>query len=163
VLAANAHGRVGGRKSGRGGRALLSGMLTCGRCGRGLAVVCTGAPPGRPTWRCDRPNLMPGLPRRLGSRGSRVDAVIAAEMLRVVEPMAIEAALEAERMHREGEAERRRVIELDLRAGPSTTPRSARAALRRLRPRQPSHRSPAREAQLQNRGRRRCDASRNAD
>jgi len=114
VLAANAYGRVGGQKSGRGGRALLSGMLTCGRCGRGLAVVYTGAPPGRPTYRCDRPNLMLGLPRCLGFGGSRVDAAIAAEILRVVEPMAIEAALEAERMHREREAERRRIVVLDL-------------------------------------------------
>ena len=114
VLAANAYGRAGGQKSGRGGRALLSGMLSCGRCGRGLAVAYTGAPPGRPVYRCDRPNLMLGLPRCLSFGGSRVDAAIAAEILRVVEPMAIEAALEAERMHREGEAERRRVAELDL-------------------------------------------------
>lgn len=115
VLAVNAYGRVGGQKSGRGGRALLSGMLTCGRCGRGLAVAYTGAPPGRPTYRCDRPNLMHGLPRCLGFGGTRVDAALAAEILRVVEPMAIEAALEAERMHREGQAERRHVAELDLR------------------------------------------------
>jgi excisionase family DNA binding protein len=115
LLAANAYGRVGGQKSGRGGRALLAGMLTCARCGRGLAVAYTGAPPGRPTYRCDRPNLMLGLPRCLGFGGSRVDAAIAAEIPRVVEPMAIEAALEAERMHREGEAERRRMVEFDLR------------------------------------------------
>jgi excisionase family DNA binding protein len=114
LLAANAYGRVGGQKSGRGGRALLAGMLTCGRCGRGLAVAYTGAPPGRPTYRCDRPNLMLGLPRCLGFGGSRVDVAIATEILRVVEPMAIEAALEAERMHRDGEAERRRIAELDL-------------------------------------------------
>jgi excisionase family DNA binding protein len=114
VLAANAYGRIGGQKSGRGGRALLSGMLTCARCGRGLAVAYTGAPPGRPTYRCDRPNLMLGLPRCLGFGGSRVDTAIATEILRVVEPMAVEAALEAERMHREGEAERRRVADLDL-------------------------------------------------
>lgn len=114
LLAANAYGRVGGSKSGRGGRALLAGMLTCGRCGRGLSVTYPGAPPGRPTYRCDRPNLMLGLPRCLGFGGSRVDAAIASEILRVVEPMAIEAAVEAERMHREGEAERRRVAELDL-------------------------------------------------
>jgi excisionase family DNA binding protein len=113
-LAANAYGRTGGQKSGRGGRALLSGMLTCGRCGRGLAVVYTGAPPGRPTYRCDRPNLMLGLPRCLGFGGSRVDAAVAEEILRAVEPMAIEATLEAARMHREGQAERRRVAELDL-------------------------------------------------
>lgn len=114
LLAANTYGRVGGLKSGRGGRALLSGMLTCGRCGRGLAVAYAGAPPGRPIYRCDRPNLMLGLPRCLGFGGSRVDAAIAAEILRVVEPMAIEAAREAERMHRDGEAERRRVAALDL-------------------------------------------------
>jgi excisionase family DNA binding protein len=115
LLAANTYGRVGGQKSGRGGRAMLAGLLTCARCGRGLAVAYTGAPPGRPTYRCDRPNLMLGLPRCLGFGGSRVDAAIAAEIGRVVEPMAIEAALEAERMHREGEAERRRIAELDLR------------------------------------------------
>ena len=114
LLATNAYGRGGGQKSSRGGRALLAGMLTCGRCGRGLAVAYTGAPPGRATYRCDRPNLMLGLPRCLGFGGSRVDAAIASEILRVVEPMAIEAALEAERMHREGEAERRRVANLDL-------------------------------------------------
>jgi hypothetical protein len=44
-----------------------------------------------------------------------VDAAVATEVLRVVEPVAIEAALEAERMHREGQAERRRIVELDLR------------------------------------------------
>jgi excisionase family DNA binding protein len=115
LLAANTYGRVGGQKSGRGGRALLSGLLTCGRCGRGLAVAYTGAPPGRPTYRCDWPNLMLGLPRCLGFGGSRVDAAIAAEIVQVVEPMAIEAALEAERMHREGKAKRRCVAELDLR------------------------------------------------
>jgi excisionase family DNA binding protein len=114
LLAANAYGRVGGVKSGRGGRALLSGMLTCGRCGRGLAVAYTGAPPGRPVYRCDRPNLALGLPRCLSFGGSRVDAAVATEVLRVVEPVAIEAALEAERMHREGQAERRRIVELDL-------------------------------------------------
>lgn len=114
LLATNAYGRAGGQKSSRGGRALLAGMLTCGRCGRGLAVCYTGAPPGRPSYRCDRPNLMLGLQRCLGFGGSRVDAAIAAEILRAVEPMAIEAALEAERMHRNGEAERRRIAELDL-------------------------------------------------
>ncbi|TFL17275.1 recombinase family protein [Jannaschia formosa] len=114
TLAANAYGRSGGQKSGRGGQALLSGMLTCGRCGRGLAVSYTGRAPGRPAYRCDRPNLMLGLPRCMTFGGARVDAAIAAEILRMVEPMAIEAAMEAERMQEEGRAERRGVAELDL-------------------------------------------------
>jgi hypothetical protein len=101
LLAANAYGRVGGAKSGRGGRALLAGMLTCGRCGRRLAVAYVGTPPGRPVYRCDRPNLALGRPRCLSFGGSRVDAAVATEIRCVVEPMAIEAALEAERMHRE--------------------------------------------------------------
>jgi excisionase family DNA binding protein len=114
-LAANTYGRVGGVKSGRGGRALLAGILTCGRCGRRLAVVYTGLPPGRPVYRCDRPNLMLGLPRCLGFGGPRVDAAIAGEILRAVAPMAVEAALEAERMQVESQAERQRIVELDLR------------------------------------------------
>jgi excisionase family DNA binding protein len=113
-LAANAYGRVGGAKSGRGGRALLAGLLTCGRCGRRLAVVYTGRMSRRPVYRCDRPNLMLGLPRCLGFGGPRVDAAIAGEILRVVEPMAIEAALEAERMHMDNQGERQRMVALEL-------------------------------------------------
>jgi DNA invertase Pin-like site-specific DNA recombinase len=113
-LAANAYGQVSGAKSGRGGRALLSGLLTCGRCGRRLAVVYTGLPPGRPVYRCVSPNLMLGRPRCLGFGGPRVDAAIARELLRALEPMAIEAALEAERRYMESQSEHRRIVELEL-------------------------------------------------
>ena len=113
-LAINTYGWAGGAKSGRGGRALLSGMLTCGRCGRRLAVAYAGKPQSRPVYRCDKPNLMMGLPRCMTFGGPRVDAAIARELLRTVEPMAIEAALEAERMHREGQDEQQRVLDLEL-------------------------------------------------
>lgn len=113
-LACNAFGRVGGAKSGRGGRALLSDILVCGRCGRRLAVAYTGRAPGHPIYRCDRPNVMMGLPRCLGFGGSRVDPAVARELLRAVEPMAIEAASEAERSYMEGRDQQRRVAELDL-------------------------------------------------
>jgi excisionase family DNA binding protein len=113
-LAANAYGRIGGVKSGRGGRALLVGTLKCGRCGRRLSVVYTGRGQARPVYRCDRPNLMLGLRRCLTFGGPRIDAAIAKEILRVVEPMAIEAALEAERRHMENQGERQRLAELEL-------------------------------------------------
>jgi excisionase family DNA binding protein len=113
-LAANAYGRVGGVKSGRGGRALLAGLLSCGRCGRRLAVVYAGRRPGRPVYRCDRPNLMLGLPRCLGFGGPRVDIAVAGEILRVLEPIAIEAALQAERIQLETQSEQRRMVELEL-------------------------------------------------
>jgi excisionase family DNA binding protein len=114
LLAANAHGKASGAKSGRGGRALLAGLLTCGRCGRRLSVVYTGKAPGRRTYRCDRPNLMLGLPRCLGFGGARVEAAVARELIQAAEPLAIEAGLKAERMHIESDNERRRVAELEL-------------------------------------------------
>ena len=76
-LAVNAYGKPGGAKSGRGGRALLAGLLSCGRCGRRLVVSYSGRPPGQPVYRCDRPNQMLGLPRCFTFGGLRVDAAVA--------------------------------------------------------------------------------------
>ena len=77
ALAANNYRKSGSGKSGRGGRALLAGMIICGRCGRSLPVVYAGRGRPRPVYRCGRPNLMLGLPRCLGFGGSRVDAAVA--------------------------------------------------------------------------------------
>jgi hypothetical protein len=46
--------------------------------------------------------------------GSRIDAAIGKELLRVVEPMAIEAARQAEQMHMDTLNEQRRIVELEL-------------------------------------------------
>jgi hypothetical protein len=46
--------------------------------------------------------------------GKRIDETIAAEMLRALAPMAIEAAEEAERMQRDEDNDRRRIAELEL-------------------------------------------------
>lgn len=113
-LAVNAYGKLGGAKSGRGGRALLAGLLSCGRCGRRLMVSYSGRPPGQPVYRCDRPNQMLGLPRCFTFGGLRVDAAIVRELLRAVEPMAIDAAREAERRYMEGRGEQQRIVELEL-------------------------------------------------
>jgi DNA invertase Pin-like site-specific DNA recombinase len=113
ILAANAYGKAGGVKSGRGGRALLPGLLLCGRCGRRLMVCYTGRTP-QPVYRCERPHQMFGRDRCLSFGAKRVEAAVAHELLQVVEPMAIEAALQAERLHLEQERERRRMVELEL-------------------------------------------------
>jgi excisionase family DNA binding protein len=113
-LAVNAYGKVGGAKSGRGGRALLAGLLSCSRCGRHLMVSYSGRPPGQPVYRCERPNQMLGLPRCFTFGGLRVDAAVARELLRAVEPMAIEAAVEAERRYMEARDEQQRIVELEL-------------------------------------------------
>jgi hypothetical protein len=56
---------VGGAKSGRGGRALLAGLLSCGRCGRRLMV--SYAPLAAP----GRSSLPRRRPRRSPARGPR--------------------------------------------------------------------------------------------
>jgi DNA invertase Pin-like site-specific DNA recombinase len=113
MLAANAYGRVGDTKSGRGGRALLAGLICCARCGRRLNVIYAGRYP-RPVYRCDRPNQQLGRRRCFGFGGKRIDETITAEMLRAVAPMAIEAAREAERMLRDQGNDRRHIAELEL-------------------------------------------------
>ncbi len=57
---------------------------------------------------------MLGLPRCLGFGGKAIDAAVGAEVLRVLEPLAIEAAQQAGRIHMEAEQERRRIVELEL-------------------------------------------------
>jgi excisionase family DNA binding protein len=57
---------------------------------------------------------MLGLPRCFTFGGLRVDAAIARELLRAVEPLAVEAAVEAERRSMEGRAEQQRIVELEL-------------------------------------------------
>ncbi|MER8563914.1 recombinase family protein [Mesorhizobium sp. M0578] len=114
LLAANAYGKAGGVKSGRGGRALLPGLISCGRCGRRLVVMYAGRGQGYPVYRCERGNLMMAQARCMSFNGFRTDAAVTREALEAVAPMAIEAALEAERMQLESEAKRRQMIELDL-------------------------------------------------
>ena len=76
-------------------------------------VSYSGRPPGQPVYRCERPNQMLGLPRCFKFGGLRVDAAVARELLRAVEPMAIEAAVEAERRYMEARGEQQRIVELE--------------------------------------------------
>lgn len=112
-LGANAYRKKGDAKSGRGGRSLLIGLLTCGRCGRRLKVAYKGRYP-YPVYQCSGATVMLGLPRCMSFAGQRVDAAIVPELIRAVEPMAIEAALSAEQRHMEGQREQQRILELEL-------------------------------------------------
>ena len=77
-------------------------------------VSYSGRAPGQPVYRCERPNQMFGRPRCITFGATRVDAAIARELLCVVEPLAIEAALQAERRYMEIQSEKQRIVELDL-------------------------------------------------
>ncbi|MGA2794540.1 MAG: recombinase family protein, partial [Roseiarcus sp.] len=112
-LASNAYRRKDGAKSGRGGRSLLAGLLVCGRCGRRLTVNYSGRS-AQPVYRCDRASVMLGQRRCMMFGGLRIDAAVVRELIRAVEPMAIEAATLAERRHMESQVEQQRILELDL-------------------------------------------------
>jgi DNA invertase Pin-like site-specific DNA recombinase len=113
LLAANAYGKAGGVKSGRGGRALLAGLLLCGGCGCRLVVSYSGHY-CQPVYRCDRPNQMLGRPRCMTLGAKRVDTAVGRELLCAVEPIAIEAALHAEHRYMEQQSEQKRIVELEL-------------------------------------------------
>jgi len=85
----------GGEPSGivQGGAALMTGLLRCRRCGRKLAVSYTGNHHDVLRYECRRGWLDSGEPRCIGFGGMPVDETIAQEVLRVVQPAAVEAAV----------------------------------------------------------------------
>jgi len=113
LLAHNAYGRAGGTKSGRGGAALLAGMMSCARCGRRLSVAYRGRRP-QPVYRCEQPSTQPHKPRCCTFGASRPDKAVARELLRAVEPLTVDAARQSELTFMQAQAEQRRVRELEL-------------------------------------------------
>jgi DNA invertase Pin-like site-specific DNA recombinase len=77
------------------GAALLAGLLRCRRCGRKLTVRYTGSAHDVLRYACLRGLLDHGEPRCVAFGGIPVDDAIAGEVLRVVQPAAVEAALVA--------------------------------------------------------------------
>ena len=94
AMAANVRGwgRLGAATR---GPALLSGLLRCRRCGRRLTVWYTGRAHNVLRYACHRGALDNGEPRCISFGGLIVDAAMAKEVLRVVQPAAIEAAVVA--------------------------------------------------------------------
>jgi DNA invertase Pin-like site-specific DNA recombinase len=87
------------------GPALLSGLLHCRRCGHKLLVNYTGCGHDVLRYHCRRGWLDKGEPTCIGFAGLAVDEAVAKEILRVVQPAAIEAATMAsiEQSHRADE------------------------------------------------------------
>lgn len=76
----------------RNGQALLAGLLRCRRCGRKLTVRYTGNEHDVLRYACHRGFLDNGEPRCIAFGGITVDEAICKEVLRVVQPAAIEAS-----------------------------------------------------------------------
>src|SRR5271157_2559642 len=100
-------------KAGRGGRALLSGVLRCRRCGRMLYVSYSGRQGMVLRYRCQGDHQRSGDPRCLTFSGLRVERAVAEEVLRAIGGNAVEAAVEAAEKMRRHFQEQRRAVELE--------------------------------------------------
>jgi DNA invertase Pin-like site-specific DNA recombinase len=103
---------AGAAKSSRGGRALMAGLLRCRRCGRMIQVAYTGHY-SKPRYACRRGRQMHGIDVCIGFGARRADLAIGAEILLVLAPLAVEAALMAEREAVSQLDERRRALDLE--------------------------------------------------
>jgi len=96
MLTENAHRKKStGRKSGRGGRALLTGLVRCGRCARMMHVAYGRMAGHAHRYQCRGDHAAANVPLCLGVGGVRVDRAVVASLLEVVAPHAIDAAIEA--------------------------------------------------------------------
>ena len=95
----------------RRGEALLTGLLRCGHCGRKLHVGYGGSSGGVGRYHCKGAAINHGAPGKCISFGAmRIDRAVAAELLRVLRPIGVEAAVRAiEQQSDEGHAKRRQV------------------------------------------------------
>src|SRR5215831_12333928 len=87
------------------GPALLGGLLRCRRCGRKLMIKYTGNHHDVVRYACDRGWMDNGAPRCIAFGGMTADDAMAKEILRVVQPAALEAAVLAseEEAHKQDE------------------------------------------------------------
>lgn len=115
VIADNTNMRGGmARGAVRRGEALLAGLLRCAHCGRKLHVAYSGSDGTVPRYHCRGAALNHGSQMCISFGSLRVDRAIADEVLAVLRPIGIQAALRAiERRGEDGQAKRRQ-LELAL-------------------------------------------------
>lgn len=115
MLAANAHMKSGMQpQAGRGGRARLSGLLRCRRCGRMLRVSYSGSQGMVLRYRCQGDHPRTGELRCITFSGLRVERAVAGEVLHAIGGNAVQAAVEAAEKMRRHFQEQRRAVELEL-------------------------------------------------
>jgi DNA invertase Pin-like site-specific DNA recombinase len=126
AIHANLQVRSGHHGPAREGGAVLAGLLRCRRCAAKLTVHYTGSRHDVARYACHRAWLDKGQPRCISFGGRRVDEAIAAEVLRAVQPIAIEAAILAHRDEARKQDEVRAALERDLEAARYAAARAQR-------------------------------------
>ena len=113
VIADNATGKGSATVKGaiRRGELLLPGLLRCGHCGRKLHVAY-GGKLGR--YNCYGARTNHGTARCISISGLSIDAAVSAEVLRVLKPLGIDAAIKAIEAQTSEKSAARRQLELSL-------------------------------------------------
>jgi DNA invertase Pin-like site-specific DNA recombinase len=94
LLLENAHMKKNcARKSARGGRALLTGLMRCGRCGRMMRVGYGMAKGNAHRYQCRGDDAHVGVGLCIGIGGVRIDRAVALQILEAVSDRAVEAAI----------------------------------------------------------------------
>ena len=98
LIADNANGKgMMVRGPVREGEALLAGLVRCGHCGRRLLVSYNGAKGDIGRYNCDAVRHNPGAEPCIAFGALRVDQAVGAEIVRVLQPLGVEAAMRARR------------------------------------------------------------------
>lgn len=106
----------GGGGAAKTGAALLAGLLRCRRCGRKLTVRYTGRDHDVLRYSCVRGWMDQAEPKCIAFGGIPVDEEIGRQVLRVVEPASVEAAVLAESQQQQYQDEVRAAWQRDLQA-----------------------------------------------
>jgi hypothetical protein len=137
MIQANAHMKSRMEpKAGRGGKALLAGMLRCRRCGRMLHVSYSGRHSMELRRHCRGAQINHGEDWCISFGGVRIDQAVADEVLRAIGGNAVEAALEAAEKMRQQRQEQRSALELEV----TQARYEAKLAARRYEAVDPDHR-----------------------
>jgi len=115
MLAENAHMQKRmSRKSARGGRALLTGLVRCGRCARMMRVFYGSNASHAHRYQCRGDDSHAGTGLCIGIGGVRVDRAVAGELLEAVSEHAVEAAIRAAEQTGQADNEIRKALSHEL-------------------------------------------------
>ncbi len=115
LIADNANGKgMMVRGAVRKGEALLAGLVRCGHCGRRLLVSYNGTKGDVGRYNCDAVRNNPSADPCIAFGALRVDEAVGAEVVRLLQPLGIEAAVHAIAGGEQRAGEKRRQVELKL-------------------------------------------------
>src|SRR5271169_2799597 len=111
LISENAHmQRRTERKSARGGRALLTGLVRCGRCGRTMRVFYGTQSGHAHRYHCRGDDSHVGGWLCIGIGGIRVDRAVATQIIEAVSAHAVEAAIRAAEQSARADADVRQAL-----------------------------------------------------